>query len=50
MLNAIQALIFSVLTLIFITLAIEGHHDEEEHAPAEAAGHGEYAPAATAAA
>jgi F-type H+-transporting ATPase subunit a len=50
MLNAIQALIFSVLTLIFITLAIEGHHDEEEHAPAEAAGHGEHAPAATAAA
>jgi F-type H+-transporting ATPase subunit a len=50
-LNAIQALIFSVLTLIFITLAIEGHHDgEEEHAPAEAAGHGEHAPAATAAA
>jgi F-type H+-transporting ATPase subunit a len=37
MLNAIQALIFSVLTLIFITLAIEGHHDEEGHvAPAGA--------------
>ncbi|TAK02052.1 MAG: F0F1 ATP synthase subunit A [Chloroflexota bacterium] len=51
MLNAIQALIFSVLTLIFITLAIEGHHDEEEHAPAEAgAGHGDHAPAAAAAA
>ncbi|MEW5992648.1 MAG: FoF1 ATP synthase subunit a [Chloroflexota bacterium] len=50
MLNAIQALIFSVLTLIFITLAIEGHHDEEEHAPAGVAGHGEPAPAATAAA
>jgi F-type H+-transporting ATPase subunit a len=32
MLNAIQALIFSVLTLIFITLAIEGHHDEAAHA------------------
>jgi F-type H+-transporting ATPase subunit a len=31
MLNAIQALIFSVLTLIFITLAIEGHHGEEGH-------------------
>jgi hypothetical protein len=29
MLNAIQALIFSVLTLIFITLAIESHHEEE---------------------
>jgi F-type H+-transporting ATPase subunit a len=36
MLNAIQALIFSVLTLMFIVLAIEGHHDEEEHAPAAA--------------
>ncbi len=34
MLNAIQALIFSVLTLMFIVLAIEGHHDEEAH-PAE---------------
>ena len=33
MLNAIQALIFSVLTLMFIALAIEGHHDEEAHAP-----------------
>ena len=31
MLNAIQALIFSVLTLMFIVLAIESHHDEEEH-------------------
>ena len=31
MLNAIQALIFSVLTLIFIVLAIESHHDEEGH-------------------
>ena len=31
MLNAIQALIFSVLTLIFITLAIERHHEEEGH-------------------
>ena len=31
MLNAIQALIFSVLTLMFIVLAIEGH-DEEGHA------------------
>jgi F-type H+-transporting ATPase subunit a len=29
MLNAIQALIFSVLTLIFITLANESHHEEE---------------------
>ena len=32
MLNAIQALIFSVLTLVFITLAIESHHEEEGHA------------------
>jgi F-type H+-transporting ATPase subunit a len=37
MLNAIQALIFSVLTLIFITLAIESHH-EEDHAAEEAMG------------
>jgi F-type H+-transporting ATPase subunit a len=29
MLNAIQALIFSVLTLMFIVLAIESHHGEE---------------------
>jgi F-type H+-transporting ATPase subunit a len=39
MLNAIQALIFSVLTLVFITLAIEGHHEDEGHAAGEAAGH-----------
>ena len=31
MLNAIQALIFSILTLMFITLAIESHHEEEGH-------------------
>jgi F-type H+-transporting ATPase subunit a len=31
MLNAIQALIFSILTLVFITLAIESHHEEEGH-------------------
>lgn len=36
MLNAIQALIFSVLTLMFIVLAIESHHEEEEHVAAEA--------------
>ena len=36
MLNAIQALIFSVLTLMFIVLAIESHHDEEGHAAEEA--------------
>jgi F-type H+-transporting ATPase subunit a len=41
MLNAIQALIFSVLTLVFITLAIEGHHEDEGHAVDEAAGHAE---------
>jgi F-type H+-transporting ATPase subunit a len=42
MLNAIQALIFSVLTLIFITLAIEGHHGDEDHAtePAGEPAHG----------
>jgi F-type H+-transporting ATPase subunit a len=36
MLNAIQALIFSVLTLVFITLAIEGHGHEEGHLAEEA--------------
>ena len=36
MLNAIQALIFSVLTLMFIVLAIESHHDEESHVAEEA--------------
>ena len=36
MLNAIQALIFSVLTLVFITLAIESHHEEEGHIAEEA--------------
>ncbi len=36
MLNAIQALIFSVLTLIFITLAIESHQHEEGHIADEA--------------
>ena len=35
MLNAIQALIFSVLTLIFIVLAIESHHEEEGHVAEE---------------
>jgi F-type H+-transporting ATPase subunit a len=35
MLNAIQALIFSVLTLMFIVLAIESHHDEEGHVAEE---------------
>jgi F-type H+-transporting ATPase subunit a len=36
MLNAIQALIFSTLTLVFITLAIESHHEEEGHIAEEA--------------
>ncbi|MFL5777758.1 MAG: F0F1 ATP synthase subunit A [Chloroflexota bacterium] len=47
LLNAIQALIFSILTLIFITLAIESHHDEEGEVAEEALGalHGEGAPA-----
>jgi F-type H+-transporting ATPase subunit a len=36
MLNAIQALIFSVLTLVFITLAIEEPHHEEGHIAEEA--------------
>lgn len=36
MLNAIQALIFSTLTLVFITLSIESHHDEEGHLAEEA--------------
>jgi len=36
MLNAIQALIFSVLTLVFITLAIEPHEHEEGHLAEEA--------------
>ena len=36
LLNAIQALIFSILTLIFITLAIESHHEEEGHIAEEA--------------
>ena len=31
MLNFIQALIFSILTLMFIVLAIETHHEEEVH-------------------
>jgi F-type H+-transporting ATPase subunit a len=38
LLNAIQALIFSILTLIFITLAIEPHHEEEGHIAEEALG------------
>lgn len=44
LLNFVQALIFSVLTLMFILAAIEGHHSEE-HEP----GHGPAAEGATAA-
>ncbi len=37
-LNVVQALIFSLLTLMFTLLAVEGPHTEEEHpAPAEVA-------------
>jgi len=36
MLNAIQALIFSILSLMFIVLAIESHHEEEGHVADEA--------------
>jgi F-type H+-transporting ATPase subunit a len=31
MLNLIQAVIFSVLSLVFILIAIESHHEEEGH-------------------
>jgi F-type H+-transporting ATPase subunit a len=37
MLNLIQAVIFSVLTLVFILSAIESHHEEEGHMGEEAA-------------
>ena len=36
MLNFIQALIFSILTLMFIVLAIESHEHEEGHVAEEA--------------
>jgi F-type H+-transporting ATPase subunit a len=36
LLNAIQALIFSVLTLVFIVIAVEGHGSEEHGSTAEA--------------
>lgn len=39
MLNAVQALIFSVLTLMFILAAIEGHHGEDEHHKDEPVAH-----------
>jgi F-type H+-transporting ATPase subunit a len=45
LLNAIQALIFSILTLVFITIAIEGHGTEEDHRAAAAAGNSDARPA-----
>jgi hypothetical protein len=39
LLNAIQALIFSILTLMFIVLAIESHGHEEGHIAEEALNH-----------
>ena len=47
MLNAIQALIFSILTLMFIVLAIESHEHEEGQVAEEAldAVHGQEKPA-----
>jgi F-type H+-transporting ATPase subunit a len=39
MLNAVQALIFSVLTLMFTLAAIEGHHGEDEHHKDEPVAH-----------
>ena len=49
MLNLIQALIFSILTLMYIVLAIEDHGHEEGHIAEEAvaAAEGEPAPAET---
>jgi F-type H+-transporting ATPase subunit a len=31
--GTIQALVFALLTLIYIVLATAGHHEDEEHAP-----------------
>ncbi len=47
MLNFVQALIFSTLTLMFTLVAVESHHDEE-HAAEGAAPHGQPAAAAAA--
>lgn len=44
--GAIQALVFALLTLIYITLATAGGHDEEEHGAHEAVAHGAPAVAA----
>jgi F-type H+-transporting ATPase subunit a len=46
LLNAVQALIFSVLTLMFILIAIEGHAIPEHAGPAPAGGEANPAPAA----
>lgn len=46
MLNFVQALIFSVLMLIFTLVAVESHHEEEGHAEPAATPGGEGAPAA----
>ncbi len=46
MLNLVQALIFSVLTLMFILAAIEGHGHEEAHEPTHASGDGTPTPLA----
>ena len=46
MLNLIQALIFSTLTLMFILTAIESHHQEEGELGEEALGHFEREPEA----
>ncbi len=35
LLNLVQALIFSVLSLMFILIAVESHEEEEGHAPAK---------------
>ena len=39
MLNTVQALIFSVLTLMFILAAIEGHHEDHEKHPEDPIAH-----------
>lgn len=45
MLNFVQALIFSVLMLIFTLVAVESHHEEEGHAEPADAPAGDRAPA-----
>jgi F-type H+-transporting ATPase subunit a len=43
--GTIQALVFALLTAIYITLAMSGHDDHEEHEEEHAHGHGTPAPA-----